>query len=468
MLTLPMHSLKTIHVDSDRSDFSKGSIYAHILQLAIPMTIAQLVQMLYSVVDRIYIGHLEGASAIALTGLGLTFPIISLTAAFTNLFSAGGAPLSAISRGAGNKEEADRIMGNTFSMLLISSLLLMAIFYSLMRPLLFLFGASEATYPYARSYLSIYLIGTPFVMAGTGMNAFINAEGFGKTGMFTILLGAVTNIILDPIFIFAFGMGIAGAAIASVISQMLSAAFVISFLTGRRTIMRLRPGIMRLDAGIVRKIMGLGLAGFIMQASNGAVQVACTSTLRLFGSDIYVGIMTVLNSIRDVIALPAQGLTDAAKPVIGYNYGAREYGRIRKAIRFITAISVAYMVISWLMLLLFPHGFIQIFSSDEELLSKGVGALHLYFFGFFMMALQFCGQTVFVGLGKSRQAIFFSLFRKIVIVVPLTLLLPRIGFGINGVFIAEPISNFIGGTACFVTMLIYSSNLFRKEEAAAR
>ena len=232
--------------------------------------------------------------------------------------------------------------------------------------------------------------------------------------------------------------------------------------------MRLRPEIMRLDAGIVRKIMGLGLAGFIMQASNGAVQVACTSTLRLFGSDIYVGIMTVLNSIRDMIALPAQGLTDAAKPVIGYNYGAREYGRIRKAVRFITAISVAYMVISWLMLLLFPHGFIQIFSSDEELLSKGVGALHLYFFGFFMMALQFCGQTVFVGLGKSRQAIFFSLFRKIVIVVPLTLLLPRIGFGINGVFIAEPVSNFIGGTACFVTMLIYSSRLFRKEEAAAR
>ena len=434
------------------------------------MTIAQLVQMLYSVVDRIYIGHLPGTSAMALTGLGLTFPIISLTNAFTNLFSAGGAPLSAIARGAGKKEEADRIMGNTFSMLLITSFALMAAFYIFMKPLLFLFGASDTTYPYSRAYLSIYLLGTPFVMAGTGMNTFINSEGFGKTGMFTILLGAVTNIVLDPIFIFAFGMGIAGAAIASVISQIISAVFVISFLSGRRTIMRLTPRIMKLDGPTIRKITGLGMAGFIMQASNGAVQIACTSTLRLFGSDIYVGIMTVLNSIRDMIALPAQGLTDAGKPVIGFNYGAKEYDRITKATRFITAISVSYMVLSWLLLLLMPRQFIQIFSSDAELIGKGISALHIYFFGFFMMAFQFCGQTVFVGLGKSRQAIFFSLFRKIVIVVPLTLILPRLGAGINGVFIAEPISNFIGGAACFITMTVYSRKLFRKEreETAAR
>ena len=456
--------LTTISVDN-KSDFSKGSIYLHILQLAIPMTIAQLVQMLYSVVDRIYIGHLPGTSAIALTGLGLTFPVISLTNAFTNLFSTGGAPLSSIARGAGRNDEAGRIMGNTFSMLLMTSVVLMSIFYVLMKPMLFLFGASEATYPYARDYLSIYLIGTPFVMAGTGMNSFINAEGFGRTGMFTILLGAVANIILDPIFIFIFGMGIEGAALASVISQILSAAFVMLFLTGNRTIMKLTPKIMRLDRKTVKKIVSLGLAGFIMQASNGAVQISCTSTLRIFGSDIYVGIMTVLNSIRDMISLPAQGITDAGKPVIGYNYGAKEYDRITKAIKFITAISVTYMVISWILLLMLPRQFIQIFSSDGELIENGVNALHIYFFGFFMMALQFCGQTVFVGLGKSRQAIFFSLFRKIVIVVPLTLLLPRLGAGINGVFIAEPISNFIGGTACFVTMLIYSRRLFRKEKA---
>lgn len=451
----------------NKSDFSKGSIYSHILQLAIPMTIAQLVQMLYSVVDRIYIGHLPGTSAMALTGLGLTFPIVSLTAAFTNLFATGGAPLASIARGAGKDDEAERIMGNTFSMLLITSLVLMLAFYSLMRPLLFLFGASEVTYPYARDYLMIYLAGTPFVLMGTGMNSFINAQGFGKTGMATVLLGAVANIILDPVFIFIFDMGIAGAAIASVASQLLSAAFVISFLMGRRTLMRLRLSIMRPSLPTVRKITGLGLAGFIMQASNGAVQIACTSTLRIFGSDIYVGIMTVLNSIRDMVSLPAQGLTDAGRPVIGYNYGAREFGRIRKAIRFLTAIGVTYMLISWLILFLFPEPFIHLFSSDPELLGKGVGAMHIYFFGFFMMALQFCGQTVFVGLGKSRQAIFFSIFRKIVIVVPLTLLLPRLGAGINGVFIAEPISNFIGGAACYLTMLIYTRRLFRKEEAAA-
>ncbi len=431
------------------------------------MTIAQLVQMLYSVVDRIYIGHLPGTSAMALTGLGLTFPIVSLTAAFTNLFATGGAPLASIARGAGKDDEAERIMGNTFSMLLITSLVLMLAFYSLMRPLLFLFGASEVTYPYARDYLMIYLAGTPFVLMGTGMNSFINAQGFGKTGMVTVLLGAVANIILDPVFIFIFDMGIAGAAIASVASQLLSAAFVISFLMGRRTLMRLRLSIMRPSLPTVRKITGLGLAGFIMQASNGAVQIACTSTLRIFGSDIYVGIMTVLNSIRDMVSLPAQGLTDAGRPVIGYNYGAREFGRIRKAIRFLTAIGVTYMLISWLILFLFPEPFIHLFSSDPELLGKGVGAMHIYFFGFFMMALQFCGQTVFVGLGKSRQAIFFSIFRKIVIVVPLTLLLPRLGAGINGVFIAEPISNFIGGAACYLTMLIYTRRLFRKEEAAA-
>ena len=431
------------------------------------MTIAQLVQMLYSVVDRIYIGHLPGTSAMALTGLGLTFPIVSLTAAFTNLFATGGAPLASIARGAGKDDEAERIMGNTFSMLLITSLVLMLAFYSLMRPLLFLFGASEVTYPYARDYLMIYLAGTPFVLMGTGMNSFINAQGFGKTGMATVLLGAVANIILDPVFIFIFDMGIAGAAIASVASQLLSAAFVISFLMGRRTLMRLRLSIMRPSLPTVRKITGLGLAGFIMQASNGAVQIACTSTLRIFGSDIYVGIMTVLNSIHDMVSLPAQGLTDAGRPVIGYNYGAREFGRIRKAIRFLTAIGVTYMLISWLILFLFPEPFIHLFSSDPELLGKGVGAMHIYFFGFFMMALQFCGQTVFVGLGKSRQAIFFSIFRKIVIVVPLTLLLPRLGAGINGVFIAEPISNFIGGAACYLTMLIYTRRLFRKEEAAA-
>ena len=430
------------------------------------MTIAQLVQMLYSVVDRIYIGHLPGTSAMALTGLGLTVPVVSLTAAFTNLFATGGAPLSSIARGAGKDDEAERIMGNTFSMLLITSLLLMLLFYSLMRPMLFLFGASEVTYPYARDYLMIYLAGTPFVLLGTGMNSFINAQGFGKTGMVTILLGAVTNIILDPVFIFIFDMGIRGAAIASVASQVLSAVFVISFLAGRRSIMRLRPSIMRFSLPTVRKITSLGLAGFIMQASNGAVQIACTSTLRLFGSDIYVGIMTVLNSIRDMVSLPTQGLTDAGRPVIGYNYGAREFGRIRKAIRFLTVIGVAYMLISWLVLFLFPEPFIHLFSSDPELLEKGVGAMHIYFFGFFMMALQFCGQTVFVGLGKSHQAIFFSLFRKILIVVPLTLLLPRLGAGINGVFIAEPISNFIGGTACYLTMTLYTRRLFRKEEAA--
>ena len=421
-----------------KSDFSSGSVIRHILALAVPMTVAQLVQVLYNIVDRIYIGHLPGASSLALTGLGLTFPVITVIAAFTNLFGMGGAPLCSIARGRGEEEKARRIMGNTFAMLCTFCLVLMVLGYLFLKPVLYLFGASDASYPYARDYMLIYLAGTPFVMLGTGMNGFINVQGFGRTGMMTILLGAAVNILLDPIFIFVLGMGVQGAALATVLSQLLSAVWVLRFLTGPKTLLRLDRGSMRPDPRLLREIVGLGTAGFIMSATNGAVQVACNATLRDSGGDVYVGIMTVLNSVRDVVALPIQGLTNAAQPVMGYNYGARRFDRVKKSIAFTSITSVAYMLVA-----------------------KGVPALHLYFFGFFMMALQFSGQSTFVGLGQSRQAVFFSLFRKIIIVVPLTLLLPRVGFGVQGVFLAEPISNFIGGLACFITMLFTVNRLFR-------
>lgn len=438
----------------NKNDFSAGSVWRHIVALAVPMTIAQLVQVLYNIVDRIYIGHLPGTSSLALTGLGLTFPIVTLIMAFTNLFGMGGAPLCSIARGKQEEDRAERIMTNTFFMLCLTSIVLMVLCRIFLKPILYLFGASDATYPYAQQYLEIYLIGTPFVMIGTGMNGFINSQGFARVGMMTILLGAVTNIALDPVFIFGFDLGVAGAALATILSQLLSAVWVMCFLTGKKTLLHVRKWYLRPDFGLLREITALGMAGFIMSATNGVVQAACNSTLRDFGGDLYVGIMTVLNSVRDVIMLPIQGITSAAQPVLGFNYGAGEFRRVRKGIAFTAVVCIVYTSLTWIFVFLFPELLIRIFNSDPKLLAKGVSALHLYFFGFFMMALQFSGQSTFVGLGQSRQAVFFSLFRKVIIVVPLTLLLPHVGdLGVNGVFLAEPVSNFIGGTACFVTML---------------
>ncbi len=451
-----------------QSDFSTGSVYRHIMALAVPMTVAQLVQMLYNIVDRIYIGHLPGGSALALTGLGLTFPVVTLIMAFTNLFGMGGAPLFSIARGRRDGERAERILGNTFSMLCVCCVILTAVCYFLMKPLLYLFGASDASYPYAAEYLRIYLLGTPFAMLGTGMNGFINAQGFAGTGMATVLIGAAVNILLDPVFIFVFGLGVSGAALATILSQLLSAAWVIRFLFGKKSLFRIRKRCMRPEGKLVREIMGLGMAGFVVQVSNGAVQIACNATLRDFGGDVYVGVMTILNSVRDVVAMPMQGLTNASQPVFGFNLGAGAYDRIRKGIVFVTAAGVSYMLFAWLMLFLFPEPIMGVFNSDAELLARGVPALHLYFFGFFMMAFQFVGQSTFVGLGMSKQSVFFSLLRKIIIVVPLTLLLPRAaGLGVMGVFLAEPISNFIGGTASFTTMLVLTGRLFRKNKGIA-
>lgn len=449
----------------NRNDFSQGSIYRHIMSLAIPMTIAQMVQVLYNIVDRIYIGHLEAGSSLALTGLGLTFPIITIISAFTNLFGMGGAPLCSIARGKNDMERAETIMGNTFFLLLVSSFVLMLASYVFMKPLLYMFGASDTTYPYAKEYLKIYLLGTPFVMVGTGMNGFINSQGFGKIGMMTILFGAIANIILDPIFIFYFELGISGAAIATILSQLLSAIWVMKFLLGEKTILKLTKKNMRLEGELIKSITGLGLAGFVMSATNGAVQIACNATLKGHGGDIYVGIMTVLSSIRDVIILPIHGVTTGAQPVLGYNYGAKKYDRIKKGIIFVTVVTVIYMLLAWIIVFLYPGSFIKVFSSDMELIVKGIPAMNIYYFGFFMMAFQVAGQSIFVALGQSKQAVFFSLFRKIIVVVPLTLFLPYVAdLGIKGVFLAEPISNFIGGAACYIVMLFTIKKLLNSSD----
>ncbi len=438
-----------------KNDFSRGSVIKNILNLALPMTLAQLVNVLYNIVDRIYIGRIPDNATLSLTGLGLCLPMITIVIAFANLFGMGGAPLCSIARGRGDLNEAEHIMGNSFALMLGTGIVLTALGLLFKKPLLYLFGASDSTFPFADEYITIYLCGSVFVMLGLGMNSFINSQGFGRVGMMTVCLGAAANIVLDPIFIFVLKMGIQGAAIATVISQFLSAAWIVAFLCGKKTILKLKPACFRLKARRVREIIGLGLSGFTMAITNSGVQIMCNASLQFYGGDLYVGVMTVINSIREVISMPVNGLTNSAQPVMGFNYGAKEYGRVRTAIKFTSATCIIYTTVAWLLLYLFPEFFIRIFNNDADLVMAAIPSIHIYFFGFFMMSLQFAGQSVFVALGKSKYAVFFSLLRKAFIVIPLTLILPRIlGLNTTGVFLAEPISNFIGGAACFITMLL--------------
>ncbi len=439
-------------MNTGSKDFSTGSVKRQIVAQAVPLTVAQVVQLLYNVVDRIYIGHLPQVGDMALTGLGVTFPVIVIIAAFTSLLGSGSTALFSIARGRRDEEEAGRILGNAFALLMLASAVLFGFCYLLREPILYLFGASPVSVGYASQYLEIYLFGTAFSMAATGLNGYINAQGFPRTGMLTTILGAAANIALDPVFIFGFGMGVRGAALATVISQGLSAAWVLRFLTGKKALLKLRSDMIRINWKRTKSIMAIGLPGFVMQGTNSLVQIVCNNQLQAYGGDLYVGIMTVLNSVREILSLPVMGITSGAQPVLGFNYGAKKNDRVKEGIRFMALLGVAYTVLAWIGVMLVPQQLMAVFSGDTALVNTGAHMLNLYFFGFFFMAFQFAGQTTFQSLGKVKQAIFFSLFRKVMIVVPLTLVLPTIGLGVEGVFLAEPISNAVGGLACFLTM----------------
>ena len=445
-----------------KTDFSQGPVWRRILDQAGPLIVAQLVHLLYNVVDRIYLGHMGDGGGMALTGVGLTFPIVTLIMGFAALFGTGGVPLFSIARGAGDEARARRILGNSFTLQLVSSALLMVVGYLFMRPILFAFGASEYSFVYAKAYLDVYLVGIAFSMIATGLNGYINAQGFPRIGMLSIVIGAAANIALDPVFIFALGMGVKGAALATVISQGLSALWVLRFLTGQKAIIPLKRENMTLDGQVVRDIAKLGTANFIMQGTTCLVQIACNATLQQFGGDLYVGVMTVVNSVREIFLLPVNGITSGSQPVISYNYGARRYDRVLSGIRFNTLIGAGYTLVAWLLVLLLPRLWFGIFSDDPAMTEAGVEALRIYFFGFVCMALQFAGQSAFTALGDAPHAILFSLLRKAIIVVPLTLLLPRLGFGVKGVFLAEPVSNAVGGTACYLTMRLTQLRRIRR------
>ncbi|MBR4754073.1 MAG: MATE family efflux transporter [Lachnospiraceae bacterium] len=436
-------------------DFSRGPVWKNIIRQAIPLTIAQMVQILYNIVDRIYIGHLPGAGGLALTGIGLTFPIVTAVSAFTGLFGQGGMPLFSIERGAGDEKKAKEIMRNSCFLLVTTAVILTVSLFIFKKEILFAFGASEDTFVYANEYLNIYLFGTIFSMLSVGMNGYVSAQGFPKIGMLTVIIGALVNIVLDPILIFVFGMGVSGAAIATIIAQCISCLWVMKFLVGRKSLIKLDFKGFKPDGTICGNITTLGMSNFIMAASNATVQIVCNSTLSIYGGDLYIGIMTVLNSVREIFNLVTQGIMYGAQPVLGYDFGAKRYDRVKQGIKFSAVLCTVYTLIVWIIIFIFPEVFIRIFNNEPDIVFYGAKALHIYFFGFVFMALQFSGQSTFVALGRSKHAIFFSLFRKVIIVVPLTLILPTVAdLGVWGVFLAEPISNVIGGSASFTAMMI--------------
>ena len=439
-----------------RIDFEHGTVTGNILGAALPMLVAQILNLLYNIVDRIYIARIPNVGTAALGAVGLCFPLIVVITAFSNLFGSGGAPLFSIYRGKGEPQRAANVMNTSFTMVCVCAVVLMAVGFIFARPLLVLFGASTDALVYAYPYLMIYLIGTLPSMIATGMNPFINAQGYSTIGMTSVAVGAVANLLLDPLFIFVLGFGVQGAAIATVISQALSAVFVFVFLTRKSElkVRFLKKKEFSECIGYAKNIVSLGTAGFIMHLTNSLVSICCNNILSDVGGDIYISVMTIVSSVRQLVETPIYAMNEGTSPILSYNYGACRPARVRKAMAVMSTMILGYTAVMWSIIILFPNVLIGIFSSDAALMQDAVPALKQYFAAFICMDFQYIGQTVFKSLNKKKQAIFFSLLRKVFIVVPLTYMMPYMfHMGTAGVFLAEPVSNVIGGTLCLVVML---------------
>ena len=358
------------------NDFSDGAVWKVIMAQAVPLMLAQLVQLLYNVVDRIYIGHMNSGDSMVLTGVGITFPIITFITAFAGLFGAGGVPLFSMANGSGDTEKAERILGNSVFLLLSGACVITAAGYLFLKPLLYLLGASDNSYIYAVAYTKVYMAGTLFSMLSTGLNGYISAQGAPRTGMLTTVIGAVLNVILDPIFIFVLGLGVTGAAAATVISQTVSAMWVMHFLVYKAP-QRIHPENIHPDASITKRICSLGASNFVMSGTTCFVQIACNTTLREVGGDLYIGIMTILKSVRDMVMLPIHGLINGSQPVMGFNYGAKKYDRVKNAINFDTLAGAAYTVVMWLIIVAFPKFWFSVFTDDPNVALYGTQALKI-------------------------------------------------------------------------------------------
>ena len=414
-----------------------------LLSLAIPSILAQLATLIYNMVDRIYIGQLaDGALAIA--GIGLCTSIITIITAFTNLFGRGGAPLASIRMGEKRMDIAEKILGNCVFSLVISSLIIMAVLLIFGEDILMLFGASENTLPYAMDYLSIYCLGTVFVQLSVGLNYFINAQGFAKYGMFTLLIGGVLNIVLDPIFIFGLHMDVAGAAIATVISQFVSCVWVMKFLLGKKTTIQIKKEYFKFDLDIMKRVLGLGFSPFCMSATEGILQVSFNRQLLFFGGDLAVSSMTIMLSMNQILQLPMEGIAQGTQPIISYNYGAKQYDRVKKAISLAMKVSLIYSIVGVLLMEFVPQVFVQLFSNDPELIELASRMLRVYIFGFIIMGANSTYQQSYTSLGFGKISFFFAFYRKIILLIPLIYILPIfISDGVFAVMLAEPLSDLI-------------------------
>ncbi len=419
-----------------------------LLKLALPAVTAQLVNMLYNIVDRMYIGRLEGIGTEALAGVGACLPVILLVSAFAALASMGGAPRASIFMGQGDQESAERTMGNCMTLLLVLAAVLTAALLIFQRPILLTFGALPETLPHALDYMNIYAIGTVFVQVALGMNAFITAQGFSRTSMLTVLIGAVLNIGLDPLLMFTFGMGVKGAALATILSQAVSAAWVIWFLRGKRTVLRLKPRFMAPRPKLLLPCLALGVSPFIMQATEAAINVCFNRQLALYGGALAVSAMTILASVMQFAMLPLQGLTQGAQPITSYNYGARNAARVRASFRALFAACMAYAGALWLAVMLFPHGFAALFSADEALIDFTARALRVYMAVGVLFGVQLACQQTFIALGNARSSLFLAVLRKIILLIPLIYLLPAIlpMDKTMAVYLAEPVADFLAVT----------------------
>ncbi len=450
--------------ETRKTDMGTGSVKKLMLKMAVPALVGQIVNLLYNVVDRIYIGHIPEIGGAALTGVGLFTPILMLITAFAMLAGSGGAPRAAIAMGRGEKEKAEKIMANCFAVLLILAVILTAALYFAAPWLLRLFGASDATLPYALTYGRIYILGSVFVLIVLGMNTFITTQGFAQFSMLTTVIGAIVNIILDPVFIFAFDMGVAGAAIATVISQTVSALWILRFLTGKKTILKLRMPNMKLESGVILPCLGLGISSFVMISTESVLSVSFTSSLARFGGDVAVGAMTVLTSINQLITMPLMGICQGGQPLISYNYGARKLDRVKEAFFCQFGVCVAYTVLFWLAMMLIPNGFAGIFTSDTALVSYTAWALRIFLACGFSVGFQISCQQAFMALGQAKISLFMACLRKLILLIPLIFILPN--FFRNqamAVFLAEPVSDFIAASATTTAFFIFFSKLMKQE-----
>ena len=433
---------------------ANGPIVSTMLKLGIPTFVAQLIFLLYNVVDRIYIGHIPGQGSAALTGLGICFPIITIVTAFASFVGAGGSPLGGIALGRGDRDEAEKILASGLIMLVSFAVVLTIVFQVIKKPFLYMFGASDVTYPYAGAYLSIYLCGTIFVLLALGLNTFIIIQGQSTVAMISVVLGAVINIVLDPIMIFLLGMGVKGAAFATIISQAVSATWILRFLTSRKAAIRIRRSALKIDLKVMGRITALGISPFIMSATESIITIAFNTGAQKYGNDLYVGSITILQSILQMIFVPLNGFTQGCQPLISYNYGAKNMERVRRTSAILIGITFVFSFVLSGVSILLPGEISSIFTDSVELIEICDKVLPIYICGMLVFGLQSGCQTTFMALGKAKQAFFFAVFRKIILLTPLVIILPKVMDSVMGIYYAEPISDALSAICCFIVCVI--------------